>query len=99
MIKLIFTKSIREELDDSVIVFFDDILAYSKTKEDHEQHLCHVLEILTKAKMYAKHSKCSFLIEKVFYLGFIVSKDGLSPYSTNMKAIVSWPILRNVSQV
>ena len=72
------TDFFRKELDDFVLVFFDDILVYSKKWEDHEQHLRHVLEILREAKLYAKHGKFSFFVEKVAYLGFIVSKDGIS---------------------
>ena len=85
----LMTDLFRKELDDFVLVFFDDILVYSKTKEDHEQHLRHVLEIFRKAKLYAKRSKCSFFVEKVVYLGFIVSKDGLSPDPAKVEAIVS----------
>ena len=85
----LMTDLFRKELDDFVLVFFDDILVYSKTKEDHEQHLRHVLEILRKAKLYAKRSKCSFFVEKVIYLGFIVSKYGLSPDPAKVEAIVS----------
>ena len=70
----LMTDLFRKEIDNFVLVFFDDILVYSKTKEDHEQHLCHVLEILRKGKLYAKRSKFSFFVEKVVYLGFIVSK-------------------------
>ena len=95
----LMTDLFRKELDDFVLVFFDDILVYSKTKEDHEQHLRHVLEILRKAKLYAKRSKCSFFVEKVVYLGFIVSKDGLSLDPAKVEAIVSRPIPRNVSKV
>ena len=49
--------------------------------------------------MYAKKSKCTFLVDKVANLGFIVSKDGISPDLAKVEAIVSWPIPRNVSEV
>ncbi|MCO5551221.1 hypothetical protein L7F22_004720 [Adiantum nelumboides] len=75
----LMTDLFREGLDNFVLVFFDDTLVYSKTKEEHEQHLRQVLEILRTAKLYAKRSKCLFFVEKIAYLGFIVSKDGLSP--------------------
>ena len=68
----------RKELDDFVLVFFDDILIYSQTKEDHEKNLRHNLKTLRRAQLYAKHSKCLFFVEKVAYLGYIVSKDGLT---------------------
>ncbi|MCO5572405.1 hypothetical protein L7F22_026159 [Adiantum nelumboides] len=75
----LMTDLFQEGLDNFVLVFFDDILIYSKTREEHEQHLRQVLEILRTAKLYTKRSKCLFFVEKVAYLGFIVSKDGISP--------------------
>ena len=93
------TDLFKRELDDFVLVFFDDILVYSKNNEEHEQHLCHVLEILRKAQLYAKKSKCTFFVDKVAYLGFIVSNDGSSPDPAKVEAIVSWPIPCNVSKV
>ena len=49
-----------EYLDKFVIVFIDDILVYSKTREEHEEHLCTVLEILSQKQLYVKFSKCEF---------------------------------------
>ena len=89
----------RKELDDFVLVFFDDILVYSEDNQQHKRHLWHTLDILRKAKLYAKRSKCTFFVDKVAYLGFIVSKDGLSLDPDKVKAVVSWPIPRIFSEV
>ncbi|MCO5566703.1 hypothetical protein L7F22_020381 [Adiantum nelumboides] len=89
----------QEGLDNFVLVFFDDILVYSKTREEHEQHLRQVLKILRTSKLYAKRSKCLFFVEKVAYLGFIVSKDGISPDPAKVEAVVKWPIPQSVSEV
>ncbi|GJV26200.1 putative reverse transcriptase domain-containing protein [Tanacetum coccineum] len=70
-----------EYLDRFVIVFIDDILVYSKTREEHEDHLRTVLEILQilrQKKLYAKFSKCDFWLGQVAFLGHIVSADGIS---------------------
>ncbi|GKE53929.1 putative reverse transcriptase domain-containing protein [Tanacetum coccineum] len=58
-----------------VIVFIDDILAYSKLKEEHEVHLKLVLESLRNEKLYAKFSKCEFWLEEVHFLGQVVTTD------------------------
>ncbi|GKA03721.1 putative reverse transcriptase domain-containing protein [Tanacetum coccineum] len=66
-------------LDKFVIVFFDDILIYSKTKEEHEVHLKLVLKSLRKENLYAKFSKCEFWLEEVHFLGHVwVMGDALS---------------------
>ncbi|GKB41388.1 putative reverse transcriptase domain-containing protein [Tanacetum coccineum] len=64
-------------LDKFIIVFIDDILIYSKIKEDHEVHLGLVLELLMKEKLYAKFSKCEFWLQEVHFLGHIVNHNGI----------------------
>ncbi|GKD43566.1 putative reverse transcriptase domain-containing protein [Tanacetum coccineum] len=64
-------------LDKLVIVFIDDILIYSKTKEDHEVHLGLVLELLRKEKLYAKFSKCEFWLQEVHFLDHVVNQNGI----------------------
>ncbi|GKB04602.1 putative reverse transcriptase domain-containing protein [Tanacetum coccineum] len=58
-----------------VIVFIDDILAYSKSKEEHEVHLKLVLESQRKEKLYAKFSKCEFWLEEVHFLGHVINHN------------------------
>ncbi|GKA74095.1 putative reverse transcriptase domain-containing protein [Tanacetum coccineum] len=67
----------RPMLDKSVIVFIDDILAYSKSKEEHEVHLREVLETLRKERLYAKFSKCEFWLQEVQFLGHVINSEGL----------------------
>ncbi|KAK1664840.1 hypothetical protein QYE76_052999 [Lolium multiflorum] len=64
-------------LDKFVVVFIDDILIYSKTEEEHEQHLEVILETLRQHKLYAKFSKCEFWLKEVGFLGHILSQEEL----------------------
>nr|GFA62758.1 putative reverse transcriptase domain, aspartic peptidase domain protein [Tanacetum cinerariifolium] len=80
-----------EYLDKFVIVFIDNILVYSKSKEDHEQHLRIVLEIPRQKKLYAKFSKCEFWLQQVAFLGHIVSADGVTMDPSKVEAITKWP--------
>ncbi|GJR64355.1 putative reverse transcriptase domain-containing protein [Tanacetum coccineum] len=73
-------------LDKFVIVFIDDILIYSKTKEDHEVHLGLVLELLRKEKLYAKFSKCEFWLQEVHFLGHVVNQNGIHVDPSKIKA-------------
>lgn len=62
-------------LDKFVIIFIDDILAYSKSPEEHEEHLRIVLQTLREYQLYAKFSKCEFWLDQVTFLGHIMSKE------------------------
>ncbi|GKA62204.1 putative reverse transcriptase domain-containing protein, partial [Tanacetum coccineum] len=67
----------RPYLDKFVLVFIDDILIYSKTREDHVEHLRLVLELLKKEKLYAKFSKCEFWLREVQFLGHVIDGNGI----------------------
>ena len=89
----------REHLDQFVLVFFDDILVYSKDPAEHEQHVRCVLELLRQHQLYAKRSKCTFCAEKVEYLGFIISKHGVSTDPAKIEAVRNWPSPKSIREV
>ena len=66
------------ELDKFVAVFIDDILIYSKNNEEHAQHLRIVLTQLREHKLYAKFSKCEFWLDRVQFLGHVLTPEGMS---------------------
>ncbi|TYJ97948.1 ty3-gypsy retrotransposon protein [Cucumis melo var. makuwa] len=82
-----------------IIVFIDDILIYSKTEAEHEEHLHQVLETLRANKLYAKFSKCEFWLKKVIFPGHVVSSEGVSLDPTKIEAVTSWPRPSTVSEV
>ncbi|KAL0551944.1 hypothetical protein IC582_011037 [Cucumis melo] len=81
----------KDFLDSFVIVFIDDILIYSKTETEHEEHLHQVLETLRDNKLYAKFSKCEFWLKKVTFLGHVVSSEGVSVDPAKIEAVTNWP--------
>jgi hypothetical protein len=74
----LMNKVFMQFLDKFVVVFIDDILVYSKTEEEHAEHLRLVLGTLRKHQLYAKFSKCEFWLKEVGFLGHVLSGGGVS---------------------
>ena len=86
-------------IDNFVVVFIDDILIYSKTKEENEEHLKIILQVLREHQLYAKFSKCDFFKDKIQYLGHVITKYGISVDPGKIKDINKWPVPKDVTDV
>lgn len=75
-----------------VLMFFDDILVYSRTWTEHLQHLRNVLVILSHNTLFAKKSKCRFGVLQVDYLGHLISLEGVAVEPAKIKVVMDWPI-------
>jgi hypothetical protein len=87
------------ELDKFVVVFIDDILVYSKNKKEHAEHLHIVLSRLREHQLYAKFSKCEFLLNKVPFLGHVLSAEGVAIDPGKVRDILDWKPPSTVHQV
>ncbi|KAL0453787.1 UNVERIFIED_CONTAM: Retrovirus-related Pol polyprotein from transposon [Sesamum latifolium] len=95
----LMNKTLQPFLDQFVIVFIDDILIYSRSPKEHEQHLRTVLQILREKQLYAKFSKCEFWMEEIAFLGHVILKEGVQPDPAKVRAILEWEPPKNVSEV
>jgi hypothetical protein len=95
----LMNKVFMEELDKFVVVFIDDILVYSKSVEEHEQHLRVVPGKLRAHKLYAKFSKCEFWLEKISFLGHILTAEGVAVDPGKVETVSNWREPTNVSEI
>jgi hypothetical protein len=92
-------KVFMEYLDKFIVVFIDDILVYSRSEEEHEDHLCLVLQKLWDHRLYAKLSKCEFWLKQVAFLGHIVSKGGITMDLSKVQDVLSWNAPRRFGDI
>jgi hypothetical protein len=82
-----------------VLVFFDNILIYSRTEAEHIEHLIVVLTLLQQNSLFVKRSKCVFGQKSVEYLGHIITSTGVSTDPTKISAVQAWPISKNITKM
>lgn len=90
---------LRPFLDDSVIVFLDDILVFSQSLREHQRHLRQVLDVLRANQLYCKESKCEFFKDSVEFLGHVIDRDGLHMMESKVKAVREWPTPTSVDDI
>ena len=92
-------RTFRPYLDQFVVIFIDDILVYSKSKEEHERHLKIVLQTLREYKLFAKFSKCEFWLEEIPFLGHIISGEGIRVDPSKVEDVVNWKRPTTVTEI
>nr|AAV31278.1 putative polyprotein [Oryza sativa Japonica Group] len=95
----LMNKVCMEYLDKFVVVFIDDILIYSRTKEEHKEHLRLALEKLREHQLYAKFSKCEFWLSEVKFLGHVISAGGVAVDPSNVESVTNWKQPKTVSEI
>jgi len=90
---------LRECIGNFVVVYFDDIFIYSKSLHEHIDHLKSILTILRVNSLFANKEKCTFYVDSVVFLGFVVNKNGVHVDPTKIKAIQEWPTPTIVGEV
>ena len=78
-------------VDDICIVYLNDILIFSRSAEEHAEHLELIIEHLCCAELYTNPKKCSFFKPEIEFLGFIIDKDGIHMDPAHIKTISEWP--------
>jgi hypothetical protein len=95
----LMNKVFMEYLDKFVLVFIDDILLYSRNKEEHEEHLRLVLQKLRENQLYAKLSKCEFWLSEVLFLGHVITDGGVAMDPGKVRDVLKWEPPTTVSEI
>jgi hypothetical protein len=95
----LMNKVFMEYLDKYVVVFIDDILVFSRSEEEHEEHLRLVLQKLREHQLYAKFSKCAFWLKEVSLLGHIITDGGIAVDPSKVRDVLNWSPPKNVPEI
>jgi hypothetical protein len=95
----LMNKVFMEYLDKFVVLLIDDILVYSRSEEEHEDHIHLALQKLRENRLYAKLSKCKFWMKQVAFLGHVISKGGISVDPSKVQDVLSWNVPTSVGDI
>jgi hypothetical protein len=95
----LMNKVFMEYLVKFIVVFIDDILVYSRSEEEHEEHLHLALQKLWEHRLYAKLSMCEFWMKQVAFLGHVISKGGISVDLSKVQDVLSWNAPTSVGDI
>jgi hypothetical protein len=95
----LMNKVFMEYMDKFVIVFIDNIFVYSRSEEEHEEHLYLILQKLRDHRLYARLNKCEFWLKQVAFLGHIISKGGISVDPSKIQDVLSWNASASVDDI
>lgn len=82
-----------------VVVYFDYILVYSQSLQEHVEHVRSVFQTLREQKLFANLQKCQFFTDNLVFLGYVVSSAGIKMDPSKVEAIESWPVLKSIHDV
>ena len=95
----LMNNTLRECLDIFTVVYLDDILIYSESEEEHVKHVKRILTLLKEANLLAKLEKCEFHVDRVEFLGYVITTEGISMDQAKVRSVLEWPTPSTVKEV
>lgn len=95
----VMNEVLKDYVDKFVLVYIDDILIFSKDEHSHARHLKLVMDVLRKNQLVAKRSKCEFFKDKLQFLGYVISKDGIHTDPEKISKVRDWPTPTSAKEV